>query len=1280
MRTFTKLCLLALVLSFSATLLAQKSSSSYVGSNAPDKMELIRQIHGSDIVVPLSPEGTSKVTGDDCSSPILIPSLPYSALGQTTAGLNNTYNSTCLNDFDGGNDIIYQLTLTSAATINVTIDPKGTIRTGVAISDGCPLSSTCLGLSYDLTSGAPHGFTVALEAGVYFIMVDTWPNPVSIADFDIFVTEATTVANDDCDDATEIGEVLNLPFSTELATASPYGNTTGPEIWFNYTATFTGWAAIDLCGSDYDTYLAVWEGADCPPLSFLDENDDYCGYDGLQSKVFIPVTMGEVYKLEIGGFDGATGEGLLSIYQYEDCTLTCVGTPEAEPCGANINGGCNMEGVPAFTNVADGITICGNLWSQFGTRDTDWFKVELASPGSINMSVKAEESVVFGLVGQIVLGVPGCDNTTDFLTTYKILPGCQEDFIYVINLPKGTYYLFVAPMNFFAHACPGFSYQAKFEIEEMASGYITGNVLGTDVIAGVEGVKISAAGAFVFTNASGDYIIEVPVGTHTVEADGYDVGYESKSTLNVVVTEDDYTTLNFVLDPLPAPVLLTATAGIEQVELTWAPIFPEPEGSKTLMGDIFSKNDYVPGATMDLEFTMTIYSPDFEWGVYAEMVFPAEFELVSASDLPGTLYGNDIEATIVGQKVYWTEPGNYFYSSDYPEEITFTVEVIVNPGAAGPLVVSYYVEGDGYGLNPHYFDGALTVYEEDGDYVPTFNVYRRKIIPGTTTYFIPIAYGVIGNYYFDEIAPGGDEWCYLIKQILPDKTESPASNILCATPLIRPGSLCDEAIDYGQVNDPAISESLVRLDDVLWFEFDVPYTMDFAVTLDNLDFSGDVTLYSDCDGTLVVNNVNYCGGNGYDVVKMYELVPGGTYYAKVSGLGGAYGNFDIFITQVQVLTIQQGWSGFSTYMDPAGDLNIASQLDCLKDDMIITVRQTPYGIWWPSQNINTIGNIYNTFGYKSKMINERTTVIFGSETPNKTVILPAGASYLPVRVTAPTPTSDILAQLSGQLLILYDIKTNAVIWPDGGIYLLDYLVPDRAYLINMFVPSSYTYPMPSMAPAPNFVEQPTQAKSGVWNEVTRTGNPHFISVHMDALSSLETGDFIGVFDVNNNCVGMTEVGSKESNLFIAAFGDDEVTEAKDGLFVGEGMIYKLYRSSNNTEYELEVTYNTQFPNADGTFQINGMSMIAELKVGSTSISDGQLSNVSIYPNPTTGLLNISGINGNLDVTLTNVQGQQVLNTTISGDATIDLSTQPRGVYFIRLTSDSSSRIEKVVLK
>jgi hypothetical protein len=83
---------------------------------------------------------------------------------------------------------------------------------------------------------------------------------------------------------------------------------------------------------------------------------------------------------------------------------------------------------------------------------------------------------------------------------------------------------------------------------------------------------------------------------------------------------------------------------------------------------------------------------------------------------------------------------------------------------------------------------------------------------------------------------------------MPDKTESPRSNIICVVPLTIPGATCDDALIYGEVNDPAYPESLVRDTDQRWFEFEVPYTMDVAIALTYAEFDPAIELYADCDG------------------------------------------------------------------------------------------------------------------------------------------------------------------------------------------------------------------------------------------------------------------------------------------------------------------------------------------------------------------------------------------------------------------------------------------------
>ncbi|MCD4696923.1 MAG: T9SS type A sorting domain-containing protein, partial [Bacteroidales bacterium] len=71
-----------------------------------------------------------------------------------------------------------------------TMDPKGTTWTGILIADDCPDVGTCL----DHTSGSSGTRSmngVSLTAGnSYYIMVDTWPSPNCIPDFDLTITES----------------------------------------------------------------------------------------------------------------------------------------------------------------------------------------------------------------------------------------------------------------------------------------------------------------------------------------------------------------------------------------------------------------------------------------------------------------------------------------------------------------------------------------------------------------------------------------------------------------------------------------------------------------------------------------------------------------------------------------------------------------------------------------------------------------------------------------------------------------------------------------------------------------------------------------------------------------------------------------------------------------------------------------------------------------------------------------------------------------------------------
>lgn len=131
--------------------------------------------------------------------------------------------------------------------------------------------------------------------------------------------------NDVCTSAIEIGEVNNLPFTTLSAT---YDNsntcTSRPEVWYCYTASYSGTLFVTACGSNYPVSVNIFEGCNCQSSTRLHCYANNCGKT---TRVGVNVTAGTSYLLSVSTSNGATGTGTL--------TLECMPYPEQSFC-ANV--------------------------------------------------------------------------------------------------------------------------------------------------------------------------------------------------------------------------------------------------------------------------------------------------------------------------------------------------------------------------------------------------------------------------------------------------------------------------------------------------------------------------------------------------------------------------------------------------------------------------------------------------------------------------------------------------------------------------------------------------------------------------------------------------------------------------------------------------------------------------------------------------------------------------------------------------------------------------------
>ena len=71
--------------------------------------------------------------------------------------------------------------------------------------------------------------------------------------------------------------------------------------------------------------------------------------------------------------------------------------------------------------------------------------------------------------------------------------------------------------------------------------------------------------------------------------------------------------------------------------------------------------------------------------------------------------------------------------------------------------------------------------------------------------------------------------------------------------------------------------------------------------------------------------------------------------------------------------------------------------------------------------------------------------------------------------------------------------------------------------------------------------------------------------------------------------------------------------------------------------------------------------------------------VSVYPNPTNGLLNVNGC-GTMRITVSNMLGQTLFETTAEDNTTLDLSQYESGMYLIRIETESGVMVQKVTIR
>jgi hypothetical protein len=170
-----------------------------------------------------------------------------------------------------------------------------------------------------------------------------------------------------------------------------------------------------------------------------------------------------------------------------------------------------------------------------------------------------------------------------------------------------------------------------------------------------------------------------------------------------------------------------------------------------------------------------------------------------------------------------------------------------------------------------------------------------------------------------------------------------------------------------------------------------------------------------------------------------------------------YGTTTIQVTNqlpaIQTLVIPAGWSGISSYLNPANP-NLVNLMAPVASHLLMIKNNTnsyspPLGIL-PSAPWNS------TSGYFIKMDAPVQLNISGFEIQNRTISLTAGWNLVPVPGNCDYLIGEVMSGLNFE--IVKPVAGSEVFWPSKEVYGLNLFETGKAYLIKMNSAGTITFP------------------------------------------------------------------------------------------------------------------------------------------------------------------------------------------------------------------------------
>ncbi|MBN1349288.1 T9SS type A sorting domain-containing protein [candidate division KSB1 bacterium] len=388
---------------------------------------------------------------------------------------------------------------------------------------------------------------------------------------------------------------------------------------------------------------------------------------------------------------------------------------------------------------------------------------------------------------------------------------------------------------------------------------------------------------------------------------------------------------------------------------------------------------------------------------------------------------------------------------------------------------------------------------------------------------------------------------------------------------------------------------------------------------------GDDDVTSEIDGFIVGEQFYYrvfepdISKEWINVSVDYSLEDG-TY--AVDGIS-TLSQFDVLSATVLTLNLNQGWNMFSVNVDPT-DPTLESVFNPIIDQLVI-VKNNAGQSYIPAYSINIIGDIDFKEGYQASLSAASSLDITGLPVaPDTPIDLAAGWSMISYLPTTPIDAATALSSISGQLVIAKNNAGRSYI-PAYSINTIGEMQVGQGYQVYLNAAGTLIYPATSLAANEMAATKSTEKASANHFQYTSvTGEnatiilPLTIKPKCSDGNLVETGDGIGIFNSSGICCGAAVW--EGCNIAITIWGDDSQTEAVDGFTSGEALQFRLWRTSVDREYAVNVEYAENQPAIYGA---NGFAVLSKFEALTTADVAGadqaeiptEFRLLQNYPNP-----------------------------------------------------------------